>query len=71
MSLPRKDVRAKLDENIHAAMSAICEQAGIEHGEFIEALVIREVSKRFHDAIQLARAAERLGIAGNLGERSK
>lgn len=69
MSLERKDVRAKIEADIHAGMVALCEREGIEHGEFLERLIVREVRLRFHEAIELARIGERLGLSGSLGDR--
>ena len=40
MALDRKDIRAKLDADMHAKLKAICEFDDIDIGEFIEALLI-------------------------------
>lgn len=65
MSLERKDVRAKLDSELHAALVEICRLDGTEIGEFVERLLVPVIRKRIHDAIELGLAAERLGISGN------
>ena len=65
MSLERKDVRAKLDDDMHAAFKAICEQDEIDMGVFIERLLVPVIQKRVHDAMVLAEKLQRLGIAGN------
>lgn len=64
MSLERKDIRAKLDGDVHAALVEICALEGIEIGEFIERLVDPAVRKRVHDAIALGQAGERQGFSG-------
>ena len=65
MSLERKDVRAKLDADLHAALTAICDLDGVTQAEFVEAVLIPVLQKRVHDAIELARAVERPGISGS------
>lgn len=65
MSLERKDVRFKLDPEVHAQLKAICDHEGVDMGDFVEALVKPVVSKRVHDAIALANKFQRLGISGN------
>jgi hypothetical protein len=65
MTLERKDIRAKLDANLHAALTAICDLDGLTQAEFIEAALIPVLQKRIHDAIALAKAAEWAGISGN------
>ena len=47
MALERKDIRAKLDPELHAALKAMCDLDGVDMGEWIEAQlvpVIRSVS---------------------------
>jgi len=65
MSLERKDVRAKLDPELHAALVEICDLEGITQAEFVEAVLVPVLHKRVHDAIALSRAAERAGITGS------
>ena len=65
MSLERKDIRAKLDDDMHAALRAICEVDGIDMGLFVEALLVPVIKKRVHDAMMLAAKLPRPGIAGN------
>lgn len=67
MALERKDIRAKLDADVHTALRTICEVDGVDMGEFIEALVIPVVQKRIHDATVLSRALQRAGITGIQG----
>lgn len=68
MSLDRKDFRGKLHPDVHAAMALVCEADGLDHGEWIAALIEREVRRRVHEATVIAGAAARLGIVGKTGE---
>ncbi len=70
MSLERKDVRAKLRPDVHAAMTVVADADGLDHGEWIERLIEREVMRRVHAATLIAKAAERLGISGKSWESS-
>lgn len=65
MAAERKDVRAKLDDDMHAALKAICDLDGIDMGVFIEQQIVPVIQKRIHDATVLAEKLHRLGIAGN------
>lgn len=65
MSLERKDVRAKLRPEVHTAMAVVADADGLDHGEWIERLIEREVMRRVHAATVIANAAARLGIAGS------
>ena len=68
MSLERKDIRAKLDPDMHAKLKAICDTDEIDMGEFIEAVLVPVIEKRVHDAIVLAQALQRAGINGSGAE---
>ncbi len=68
MALPRKDIRAKLDADVHDALVAVCEADQMDIGEFIEREIERVVRKRVHDAQAIASrvlAGEKQGAAGN------
>lgn len=65
MSLERKDIRAKLDHELHAALKVICDTDGVDMGEWIEAQIVPVIEKRIHDAMVLAEAFQRQGIPGN------
>lgn len=65
MAIERKDIRAKLDDDMHAALKAICDLDGVDMGIFIEQLLVPVIQKRSHDAIVLADKLQRLGIAGS------
>lgn len=70
MALERKDVRFKLDERDHAALRAICDVAGVDVGEFVESIIVPEIRRRAHEAIELAERLTRRGIAGKNRESS-
>lgn len=65
MSLERKDVRAKLDPELHAALTEICALDGVEIAEFIESLLVPVIRKRCSDAIALARVLRETGFSGS------
>lgn len=62
MSLERKDVRFKLDAEWHAVLTSAAKG---DIGEWVERLVMRELKQQVDDALSLADAAERAGVAGN------
>jgi antitoxin component of RelBE/YafQ-DinJ toxin-antitoxin module len=64
MSLERKDVRLKLDHDIHAAAKAIAETEGMEIAEWIEVVINGVVKRRVHQATLVV---ERLTASGSLG----
>lgn len=68
MSLERKDIRAKLDPELHAALIEICAIDGVEIAVFIESLLVPAIRKRCSDAIELSKRLERAGFSGNGGE---
>jgi len=65
MSLERKDVRASLDADLHAALKEICDLDGVTTAEFIEALLTPVLRKRIHDTIELSERLRRIGISRN------
>lgn len=64
MSLERKDIRAKLDPDLHAALLVICDAEQLDLGEFVERELVRVISQRVHTATVIAAGTERLGITG-------
>ena len=62
--LERKDVRLKLDHDIHAAAKAIAETDGMEIAEWIEAVITGVVVKRVHSATLVV---DSLTASGALG----
>lgn len=69
MALERKDIRAKLDHELHTALREICELEQIDMGEWIEAQLVPLIEKRVHDAIVLAERLQRAGISGKNREQ--
>lgn len=70
MALERKDVRFKLDPDDHAALKEICDVAGMDVGDFVESVIVPEIRRRSHEAIELAERLARRGIAGKNRESS-
>jgi len=68
MSLERKDVRAKLDPELHAALDEICEQLGTTHADWIESIIAPVLHKRIAETIELAQRFQRRGITGSARE---
>jgi hypothetical protein len=66
--IERKDIRAKLDDDMHSALKAICEVDKIDVGVFIEQVLLPVIQKRVHDAILLAELLPGPGISGNSRE---
>ena len=64
MSLDRKDVRFRLDPDVHAAVTVLAEVAQVEIGEWLEMIVQREVVRRVHETTVLHERMARLGILG-------
>ncbi len=68
MALERKDVRAKLDADLHAAMKAVAEADGMDDGEWIESVLVPEIKRRVHAAKLIAERVERWGKTGKARE---
>lgn len=62
MSIPRKDGRYYLDPAVHAAMTAICNQRGIAATDYVESLIVADVLRVAHEAIELAEAIRGSGL---------
>jgi uncharacterized protein YqfA (UPF0365 family) len=65
MSLERKDIRAKIDPDYHAALLVLCEADHVDLGEFVERELRRVIEQRVHAASLIAARTARLGITGN------
>jgi hypothetical protein len=65
MALERKDIRAKLNPDMHEALAVLCDVDGCDFGEFIERELVRVIVKRCHAATVIAERTARLGISGN------
>lgn len=68
MSLDRKDIRAKLDPDLHAALHVLCEIDGVDLGEFVERELVRVIRERVHAAKVIAERTACLGISGKSRE---
>ena len=68
MALERKDVRASLDADLHGILKDICEHENVTTAEYIEALLVPVLEKRYHDTMELARKFQRRGISRNQPE---
>jgi hypothetical protein len=66
MSLPRQDVRFKLNHEVHIKIKVMCELMGVEISDFIESIVVPVVETKCHEAMVLA---DRLHVAGISGSR--
>lgn len=66
MSLDRKDIRSKLDPDLHAALKIFADLDGVTEAQFIEDIVVPVLRRRIADATL---AAEKLASAGFTGRR--
>lgn len=64
MSLERQDVRAKLDPEMHRALTAICNADGCTIAEFIERLLVVEIERQVHRASLITAEIPGRGISG-------
>lgn len=65
MSLERKDVRAKLDPELHTALKIFADLDGVTEAQFIEDIVVPVIRRRIADATV---AVEKLTDAGLIGK---
>jgi hypothetical protein len=68
MSLERKDIRAKLDPDMHRALTVIADAEHADIGEFIERELVRIIRDRVHAATVIAEETAGLGILGKQRE---
>jgi hypothetical protein len=66
MSTPRKDLRLKLNDDVHAALKAICAADGVDLRVFAERLIEAEVRERVRLVTVASTALQRTGIAARL-----
>lgn len=70
MSLPLKDVRLKLDAEMHAAMTILADVAGVTDADWYERELARVIREQIHAASIVATRLRDAGITGNRrGER--
>lgn len=65
MSLERKDIRAKVDADVHEALVRICRARGVEIAVFVEALLVPEVKRIVHEANIISASSALLGKSGS------
>ena len=70
MSLERKDLRLKLDPDVHAGLLLLADTDGVELNECAERVLAEYVRSRIHKATLIATKAARLGLTGNAGDAS-
>lgn len=63
MSLERKDVKPRFYPEDHDRLRIISEHDGLGMGEWIEQLVLREIARRYAEAVAASSLAERLGAS--------
>ena len=68
MTLERKDIRAKLTPDMHAALTVLAEVDRLDIGEWIERELCRVIVDRVHAATVIAKACAAKGITGNRRE---
>jgi hypothetical protein len=68
MSLERRDIRAKLDPDMHEALAVLADIDQIDIGEFIERELVKVIRERVHGAIETAERTAHLGINGKVRE---
>lgn len=68
MSLERKDIRAKLDPDVHRALQVLARVQGVTDAELIEQILAPIIKRRVHEATVIAAEAALTGRAGNLWE---
>lgn len=68
MSLERKDVRLKLDHDIHAAVVAIADTHDMLPAEWVEQVIVGIVKKRVHEANLLINSLHSSGSLWTFGE---
>ena len=64
MTLERKDVRLKLDHDMHAAAKALGEAQGMEIAEWCENVLVGIIKKRVHESIVVVSALTDSGAIG-------
>lgn len=65
MSLPRKDIRLKVDADVHQALTVLCDFDGLDIAAFIEREIVRIVHERVHAATIIAQRTSGLGISAH------
>lgn len=64
MTLERKDVRLKLDHDMHAAAKALGDACGMEIAEWCESVLVGIIRKRVHEAMVVVHHLDESGSIG-------
>lgn len=64
MSLDRKDIRAKLDPDLHHALQVLARVQGITDAELVEQILVPVIRRRVHEASVIAAEAQLAGMTG-------
>lgn len=70
MSLERKDVRLKLDHDMHAAAKALGDACGMEIAEWCESVLVGIIKKRVHESMVVVSQLEESGSLGTFRDIS-
>lgn len=62
MGIPRKDVRATLDAEVHGALSVYADIDRLTVAEYVEKLIVADVSKRVAAHIEADAPLRELGL---------
>jgi hypothetical protein len=68
MSLDPKDLRLKLQRDIHAGLDALADVEGVGLADYAEAVLREHVLRRVHEATVITERVGRLGISGRAGD---
>lgn len=69
MSLERKDVRFKLDEDMHVALSEFADIDRLEKQELVEQVIVEYLQRRIRDVTLVSERLRRRGLSGNTRDR--
>jgi len=70
MAIPRKDVRAVVEPEIHSGLTVFAEIDGVTVAEYVEKLITVDISKRVRDATLAADKLRSAGISWKSPEES-
>lgn len=62
MGLPRKDARTTMEDEIHGQLTVYAEQDGLTVAEYIENLIVKDVTGKTRKAIEAVERLTSLGI---------
>lgn len=63
MGVPRKDVRALVEPDIHSGLTVFAEIDNVTVAEYVEKLITEDISKRVRDATLAVERLRALGIS--------